>query len=91
MLITPLLKTKNRDTSGKGALEAINRKILKISKITVNNLRFGFDKKVDYNSLEVLVTLRDILFAKLNCANWLEDYSQQDVEYLIHQRLKNIC
>lgn len=91
MLITPLLKTPNRDTSGKGALDAIDRKILEISNITVNNLRFGFDKKVNYNSLEVLTSLRDILFSKMNCADWLEDYSQADIEYIIHQKLKTFC
>lgn len=72
-------------------LPGVNKKLQSWAQDLENNIRFGFDKKIDYVSFESLVLLRDIFIYKLNCADWLCDVSTDDLADLISNYTKKYC
>jgi len=54
-------------------IESIDKKILDIATCEYNNIRFGFNKVIDYNKYEDLLIMKEILLDKLLGCNCLDD------------------
>jgi len=52
-------------------LEEIDTAIYKIAQVLLDNIRFGFNKKVDYDSWDDLVTYKSILTDIMYCADFM--------------------
>lgn len=54
-------------------VDAVDARIAELAIVAMNNVRFGFDKTVDYEQYEDLLIYKKMLYRKLLGCNCLED------------------
>lgn len=72
-------------------VDAIDAKILQWGKAQYDNIRLGTDNSINYISFEGLLLLRDIFVSKLHNADWLCDYSLEQIQYSIFKYTNSNC
>ena len=68
--------------------EDMDKQISKQSSKLLDNIRFGMKKNVDYEKVQNIINLRNILTSKINCSNNFPNY---DVSFLISLIRQNFC
>lgn len=56
-----------------------------------NKIRFGIDKKINTDKALDIIFLQEIYEDKINCADWLSEYSQSYIENIIKNLIKSTC
>jgi len=72
-------------------LGVIDKRIAQISNYLLNNIRYGFDTKVDYETYENLTLYREILLDKIYCSDCLCDWSIDCIIAEIRKLTNQIC
>lgn len=72
-------------------LDRIDAKIYEIAKVQLNNVRFAFSNKVNYDTFEDLVVYRDILEGIIYCSTCLCDINTDSVHQRINKLLNTNC
>lgn len=88
MLIYPQTKSKKNPSD---ILKEINKKISSQAKRLKNSLAIGSDTKIDFTSLNTLYCLRDVYNSKINNADWLCNFSMDQIIYAIRKELRKSC
>lgn len=89
MLIYP--QTKERQPDHKTILKEVDAKISATALKLRKSLMFGSDTNINYQSLNTLYVLRDIYYSKINNADWLCNFSLDQIVHGIRKELRKSC
>lgn len=89
MLIYPQTKEKRIDPTI--ILKEVDAKISATALKLRKSLMFGSDTNINYQSLNTLYVLRDIYYSKINNADWLCNFSLDQIVHGIRKELRKSC
>ena len=72
-------------------LSKIDKKISTLAQKELNNSKLGFNNKIDYKHLDILLDLRDMFIAKEYGSDCLKDICLSEIKFYIDKLTNTLC